>query len=510
MSTATNTKVGVSRKGNGPDADLPAYLKPRALIVFVLVLTLVKLFAGANAHFVEDEAYYRLWGLSPALSYYDHPPMIGWWIALGQSVLGDTVLGVRMLVILASLAGSFFLWRTAFILFGERTAGWAVLFLNTSLLVGIGGILATPDAPSVFFWGLALWAIAELHVSRNANWWLAVGLFAGSGLLSKYSVLFLGCGITLWIFVVPSARRWLGSWQLWAGGALALAVFAPVLYWNHLHDWVSFEKQFGRAARGHLSSKYIFEFIGAVLGLMNPLVAVPALVGAVVLVRRTFRRDAESALVILTVAPFLIYLLSHSLHARVQANWPAPLFPAFALCAAVWVTEHSTAFWKRWSGVGVVLGAVIALVVQFHAVHPITGALARKDPTFQLRGWNELGAEISEIAKRENARYVATTGYGINGQLSYLMKDQVPTYQLTERLRYVMQAQPKESDFYGVGLYVSEERRDASNALRAKYASVEKLAMIPREVMGSLLENIVVYRLEGPLKLPLDPLPSEN
>ena len=38
----------------------------------------------------EDEAYYRLWGLAPALSYLDHPPMVGWMIAAGRAVQATT------------------------------------------------------------------------------------------------------------------------------------------------------------------------------------------------------------------------------------------------------------------------------------------------------------------------------------------------------------------------------------------------------------------------------------
>ena len=72
----------------------------------------------------------------------------------------------------------------------------------------------TPDTPSVLFWGLTIWAVAELNRSQDANWWLAVGLFSGLGLLSKYTNLFVGVGIALWIALVPANWRWLRCWQL--------------------------------------------------------------------------------------------------------------------------------------------------------------------------------------------------------------------------------------------------------------------------------------------------------
>ncbi|MCV0429611.1 MAG: glycosyltransferase family 39 protein, partial [Roseibium sp.] len=370
------------------------------MILVVGLLTALKVFVAGNAHFVEDEAYYRLWGLYPALSYYDHPPMIGWWIAAGQAVFGDTIFAVRAVVILTGVFGSLALWRTASILFNQTVAGWAVLFLNASLLVGIGGILATPDAPSVFFWGLGLWALAELCHSKNANWWLVVGLMAGCGLLAKYSLLFLGAGIVLWLLWVPEARRWWGTWQLWAGGAIALLLFAPVLYWNHIHDWVSFYKQFGRAGSGGYTTKYIFEFLGALIGLLNPLIAVLAALGIGMSFKGLRERKTVASLLFLTALPFITYLLYHSLHARVQANWPAPLFPTFAMFAAVYVAGLGVEqrIWRRIAAAGVILGFVIAVLVQFHAVSPFTGQFARKDPTFQLRGWPEIGEAVRQFA----------------------------------------------------------------------------------------------------------------
>lgn len=478
---------------------LPVFLRPAGLILLVGLLTALKLFAAANAHLVEDEAYYRIWGLFPALSYYDHPPMIGWWIAAGQALFGDTVFAVRALVVASGVIGSLALWRTASLLFDRTVAGWAVLFLNTSLLVGIGGILATPDAPSVLFWGLSLWALAELSASKNANWWLVVGLMAGLGLLAKYSVLFLGTGIVLWLLWVPQARRWWASWQLWAGGAIALTCFAPVLYWNHLHEWASFYKQFGRAGGGGFTAKYIFEFLGALIGLMNPLIALLAVPGAMRLAGRLRARDSAASLLMLTVLPFLLYLLYHSLHARVQANWPAPLFPAFAMMAAVFAANLSAAprVLRGLAPAGVVVGLMVAVLVQLHAVWPVTGAFARKDPTFQLRGWPEIGAELTEIAEREQADYVLTSSYGLNGQLDFLLKDTLPVHQRTERIRYIMVDEPGPSLFDGPGLYVAEKRRDRSAALREIFLTVEPVAELTRSVKGVPLETLNVYRLAG-------------
>lgn len=484
--------------------DLPYFLRPSGLVLIVGLLTALKIFAAANAHLVEDEAYYRIWGLFPALSYYDHPPMIGWWISAGLAIFGDTVLAVRAVVVFSGLIGSLALWRSATILFDRRTAGWAVLFLNTSLLIGIGGILATPDAPSVVFWGLTFWTLAELSVSRNPNWWLLVGLMAGFGLLSKYSLLFLGAGIVLWLIWVPEARRWWSTWQLWAGGAIAFLCFSPVLYWNHAHEWVSFYKQFGRAGSGGFTTKYVFEYLGALIGLLNPLIAILAAAGVVVLFKAFRARDNAASLILLTTLPFLLYLSYHSLHSRVQANWPAPLFPAFAMMAAVFMTSPRIdhLLWRKVAVAGIAIGIFVAVLVQIHAVYPVTGQLARKDPTFQLRGWDEIGAAVEQLAEDENAAYILTMSYGLNAQTDFLMKDKLPVIQVTERIRYIMTPDPDDTLFEQPGLYITEKRRDKAGDLQRPFETVEELAVLVRKVKGVPLEELVVYKVDG-LKAPV-------
>ncbi|MDJ0930194.1 glycosyltransferase family 39 protein [Breoghania sp.] len=498
-----------------PSADEPQdalgwWLRSPALILFVLVLTAIRIWAGGHSWLSEDEAYYRLWGLHPAAGYYDHPPIIGWWIAAGQALVGDTALGVRLIGILATALGSLALWRTGCLLNGRRAAGWAVLFFNTTILIGIGNLIATPDTPSVFFWGLTLWALAEWLDRGNANWFLAVGLFAGLGLISKYSVLFLGVGIILWLIFTPRARAAFTAWQLWVGGVLAVVITAPVVWWNAGHEWISFTKQFGRAVPYGWTSRFIAEFIGAELGLLNTAIALIVLIGIGIAARALVRRHDETSaawtLPLLTSVPFFAYLLFHSLHNRVQANWPAPLFPALVLLAAFVAADMDRS--DGWlakavrvlRAVAVPLGVVLSLVIYVHAVSPLTGTFARKDPTFQLRGWPEVAREIEALSVREGTRWVATSAYGMTGQLAFALHEAgspLPVFQLDQRLRYAMDPTPDSAVLSAPALYVAVSRRDHSDKLAARFAEVERLATIPRQVRGTVLEKIHIYRIAG-------------
>jgi hypothetical protein len=55
-----------------------AKLTPRQWFWLVLAATLAfRLWLAAALPITADEAYFVLWGRTPDLGYYDHPPMIG-------------------------------------------------------------------------------------------------------------------------------------------------------------------------------------------------------------------------------------------------------------------------------------------------------------------------------------------------------------------------------------------------------------------------------------------------
>jgi len=77
--------------GESAGFDRPAAI----LLAAILCMTAVRLWLAGGLGLTDDEAYYRLWALAPAMSYYDHPPMVGWMIAAGRWIVGDNPFGLR-------------------------------------------------------------------------------------------------------------------------------------------------------------------------------------------------------------------------------------------------------------------------------------------------------------------------------------------------------------------------------------------------------------------------------
>ena len=115
------------------------------------------------------------------------------------------------------------------------------------------------------------------------GWWLLAGVSAGLGLWSKYTDAFLAPGLLLYLLAAPERRQWLRQWPVWAGAALALVVFSPVLWWNFAHDWASFRFQGRRTVMTGIDPNWGVNLVELLAGqalFLGPLLLIFALVGA--------------------------------------------------------------------------------------------------------------------------------------------------------------------------------------------------------------------------------------
>src|SRR5262245_59235170 len=178
----------------------------------VLALVALRLVAAAWTPLTFDEAYYWMWSKNLAGGYYDHPPMVALVIRAGTLIAGDSEFGVRLVSILLALPMSWAIYQAAAVLFGGyRVGSTAAILFNATLIVAVGTIIVTPDAPLLVFSTFLLFALAKVLQTGRGAWWLAVGLAAGAALLSKYTALFFGPAILIWLALVPKLRHWLLS-----------------------------------------------------------------------------------------------------------------------------------------------------------------------------------------------------------------------------------------------------------------------------------------------------------
>ncbi len=473
----------------------------RAILLTLVLIALRGAFA-ASTPLSFDEAYYWMWSKHLASGYYDHPPAIAYIIRAGTDVFGDMSLGVRFVTFLLSIAASLAVWRSAAILLESEYLGvLAALIFNAMPMIGIEALAATPDAPELTAAAFFLYALVKVAETERGVWWIAAGVAAGFALLSKYTALFLGAGALLWLVLIAKERRWLMTAWPYLGGVIALAMFAPVIQWNAEHGWISFATQFGRIGAGGFTLRFLGEFLAAQLGLASPFLAVLGVAGMVSVVRDNEYSDGNRALLLALMTPAIVYFVVHSLHDRVQGNWPSFLYPMFAILAAVPVAQASRTWGQwglRWSRkLGVPVAAFMTLVIYGQGAFGFIPIV--RDPVSRLlaSGIDRFTMDIDLLRKQEDANTVLTTSYATTSWLAFYLPSHAPVVQLNERFRWLNEPAPDPSLFDAPMLYVTETRNDQVEELKMHFAGIEMLAHIARYRSGAELEEYTVYRVEG-------------
>lgn len=477
----------------------------------ILGLVALRLVAAAVTPITFDEAYYWTWSKHLAGGYYDHPPMVAVVIRLGTLIAGDSEFGVRLVSILLALPMSWAVYQAGAILFGSRrVAASSAILLNITLMAAVGTMIVTPDAPLLVASSFLLFALAKVLQTENGAWWLAVGAAAGCALLSKYTALFFGLAILIWLVAVPKLRHWLISPWLYLGGLVAALLFAPVILWNAEHGWVSFIKQMGRARIEDFRPSYIAELIPTQIAFATPLVWILGTMGLYALLARRAGTPPARVLVSMMFWVIVAYFVWHSLHARVEANWFAPVYPAFAVAAAVaahlveWQPrwQRLADFSRRWAVPGGI--AMFALLV----VQADTGLLSgyRRDATVRSVGvgWRETADGIEAVRARVGASCVLAPDYGTTAWLAFYLPKGTCVAQHSQRIRWVNMPEPDAAQLAGKLLYVYEAWLGDAPYLKDRFARVERAGEVQRKRGPLVIETYAIDVLEGPTRDVLD------
>ncbi len=373
-----------------------------------VLLTLIRFTLAGVIELLPEEAYYWTYSKHPALGYFDHPPMVAWIIAAGTALFGDTQLGVRFVTFWLWVASCWLLFLTGRLWFGKRTALAATL-LFTLVPVYVGtGLIATPDAPVLFFWLATLYLISRaLHTSRGVHWLLA-GVTFGGALLSKYYAVLLAPSLLLFLLLSPTHRAWLRRPQPWLALPVALLVFSPVIIWNAQHEWASFLFQSTRTAvpQKHTAEAVLLFWVVQVV-MLSPLLFVLFVCAAARGIQRGWwQRDDRWNFVVSFSLPLFFLFVAASFKTEIRVNWTAPAFlsllPGAGAIALDGVYSADAPRAKRWR-----IGAGVAIVLSVVAIILGHTSLAWGFPKCfaytRTGGWRAVARQV-EGARQELAR----------------------------------------------------------------------------------------------------------
>jgi 4-amino-4-deoxy-L-arabinose transferase-like glycosyltransferase len=135
----------------------------KLLFWLIIISALIRAALAAFLDLTNDEVNYWLYGVYPALSYFDHPPMVGYLIKLTTlNMMFDSELFLRLSSV---VLGSINIWLIFLIgrLIKDEVTGFyaALLYTGSIYFFVITGIFIQPDTPLVFFWILSIYFLLK-------------------------------------------------------------------------------------------------------------------------------------------------------------------------------------------------------------------------------------------------------------------------------------------------------------------------------------------------------------
>jgi hypothetical protein len=379
-------------------------------IVFLIALTklALHLLTSGRYGYHRDELYFLACADHLDFGYVDHPPMIAWLAAGVRTVLGESLLAIRLL---PALAGAVTVVVTGMMvrrLGGDRFAQGlsALAVLIAPVYLRTGNMLHIP-AFEALLWSIASYLVIVILQENRPRLWLAAGLVAGVGLLFKFTMLLWGFGLVVGLLLTPVRRQFAGKW-IWLGGGVTLLLFLPNLLWQATHDWPSIE--FMRNLNRHTLSRISpLEFaFGQVLypHPMNFPVWMAGLLSLLFLQRfRPYR--------VLGLTYVVIYIVLNITNGKLY--YICPFYPVLFSAGAVFIedwSKHRLAPWFRPLAIGAMAlgGAVFAPVglpllpigSYDRYARILTGGLLRNihevvQDFFDMHGWENQVATVSQV-----------------------------------------------------------------------------------------------------------------
>ena len=400
------------------------------------VLSVFRIFYILNGYLDlgPDEAHYWEWSRHLDLSYYSKGPMIAYLIAVGTSIFGDTVFGVRFLAVVLSALSSLILYRLVYEMYNDEAAalGAALIFQILPLFAAFGVIFSI-DSPFLFFWILSLYLFSRAVDSEaGIGTWVLLGIAIGLGLLTKYTMAFFHAGIFL--FLIMSDRRYLlKTVRPYAAVIISLIVFSPVITWIFQHDWVTVRHTAGQAhvAEGlTLSIGSFGEFVGSQIGVVTPVIFVLIFYALYKLFHD--EKGYRSVFLFAFSVPIIAFFVLKSIQGKVQTNWAMTGYITGIIAVAWYFLRSGTPLLSGKKRLLIGAGIAVALLVTVVSHYPrIINLPLKLDPSSRLRGWHQLRDEINPLY-RDLATlgpvFVFSDRYQISSELAFYIAGHPNTY----------------------------------------------------------------------------------
>lgn len=401
-------------------------------------------FAGLLT-FSVDEAHYALYAAKPALSYFDHPPLVGW-IQWPLVAMNAPDWSLRLIPQALWLLATYLAWQLAETLRQQiapwREAcppgvpgRWAVLMILVGPVFHVLAVGLLPDTLLMVL-TLALMLITlRLSERQTLTRWLLLGILLGLAGLSKYTAVLAAFAVASTLLLTLGWRVLLAP-GLWLAAAIALVMIGPVVVWNAAHEWISFKYQLAHSSGSSWRAYRLGAFVGLQIVAFGPL-AIMAAISATRFIWRHPNRQLIG-LGLFFLSPFLVTAYMSG-GGRTLPHWMAPAWlVAIVLGANPLAMRWNSGKRKLMSSfawIQAIMCAIAFLALFFVGIPGIDQhhRLGKKNPLADLWGWDVAGEVASELSKQQDLKVLTVGNWTLASRLAWYARP-APVVVLDDRM----------------------------------------------------------------------------
>ncbi len=396
----------------------------------VCVLLLAKLALAAHLDLIGDEAFYWQASQRLALAYSDEPFVTALMVGLGTSVVGKSVLGVRLFFLLLGCALPLAIYALANPLVGRDDAILAALTSLTMPFGAVLGVFAVPDVALALLTVLGLTAFERATRTGRNTCWMAFGVVTALGLSTHYRFILFVAAVAAYLLLTSKGRSLWRISGLWLAASTALLGLLPAALFNWTHDFVS--------VRFHFVERHPWRFDPS--GLLHPIeqaaVVTPFLYAALLLtlfqtIRHSRDDDREAMIALFSGIPIVAFWLIDpwAVLEGFTVHWPLPGYlPLFVFLPSTLRRFRDTARTRLGASLpsaSVALGACgVVLLFAFLGAALVPARFSSNavvpDVRQALSGWSELGARTRALlAESDSTRVLVANDYVVGAELDF-------------------------------------------------------------------------------------------
>ncbi len=391
----------------------------RSFLYFITFVAILRLFLAPHVGLGVDEAHYVLYALNLDLSYFDHPPLVGWIQYIFTSIFGTDEFGARVGAICIGFITSIFIYKLLYDIDNNaRYAFVGVLALYGSFLFNALFIMLMPDTLLFLLILPIIFTVIKIEKENSLKSWLILGMLLGLAGLSKYTAVLFIVPIILYILIRKRYDLFITP-KMIPAVLIALFIISPVIIWNIQNDWSSFTYQSEHVVgENSINLKGFFTSLGAQFGAYNPFLFPLAFYG---LYKSLYSKNATLLLTALFGLVLISFFTYAALYKTALPHWSALFYMLFIPLGSYYALRASkklSTYVKFSIAFGLIVSAIAYAELGLKFIPQKDYQSLHRD----IYGWDTIMHKANNYIKDPAKQAIAVTNWTLASRAIYYNK----------------------------------------------------------------------------------------